>query len=190
MYGFISGLGATFADGVYGCIAGLGFGAITSFLMHHSNIIKPIGFIVMCLVGIKIFVSKTHIHQIDVKDPKNLKGINTILTKTHLHHINVRDSKNLIGAFTSVFFLTVSNPITILFFIALFSGLGLNIGDSYFSIVVFITGVLLGSAAWWLILSTITGVIRHRINEKTIGVINRVSGTALFIFAVVAYLKG
>jgi threonine/homoserine/homoserine lactone efflux protein len=190
LYGFISGLGATFADGVYGCIAGFGFGAITNFLMQHKDIIKPVGLVVMCLIGIKIFFSKTHFHQIDVKDPKNLKGINTILSKTHLHQINVRDSKNLIGAFTSVFFLTVSNPITILFFIALFSGLGLNIGDSYFSIFIFITGVLLGSATWWLILSSVTSIVRHKISEKTIGVINKVSGTALVMFAVFAYLKG
>lgn len=167
LYGFISGLGATFADGVYGCIAGFGFSAITNFLMQHSDIIKPVGCIAICLVGIKIFLSKTH-----------------------FHHIKVKESKNLISAFTSVFFLTLSNPITILFFVALFSGLGLHVGDNYFSIFVFIIGVLSGSAAWWLILSSVTGVIRHKISEKTIGVINKVSGTALVIFAVLAYLKG
>jgi len=167
LYGFISGLGATFADGVYGCIAGFGFSAIISFLINHSDIIKPIGCIIMCLIGIKTFLSKTHVQQVKVKD-----------------------AKNLIGAFTSVFFLTLSNPITIVFFIALFSGLGLHVGNSYFSILTFIIGVLLGSAAWWLILSSITGVIRHKINEKTIGVINKISGTVLVILAVIAYLKG
>lgn len=167
LYGFISGLGATFADGVYGCIAGFGFGAIITFLISHSDVIKPIGCMIMCLIGIKTFLSKTHIQQIKSKD-----------------------AKNLIGAFTSVFFLTLSNPITIVFFVALFSGLGLHIGDSYFSIFTFIIGVLLGSAAWWLILSSVTSIIRHKINEKTIGVINKISGTALVILAVIAYLKG
>lgn len=167
LYGFVSGLGATFADGVYGCIAGFGFGAIMRFLLTHSNTIKPIGFVIMCLVGIKIFFSKTHFKK-----------------------IKANDSKNLIGAFTSVFFLTLSNPITILFFIALFSGLGLHVGDSYFSIFTFIIGVLLGSATWWIILSSVTGVLRHKMSEKTISVINKISGTALVIFAIIAYLKG
>lgn len=167
LYGFVSGLGATFADGVYGCIAGFGFGAIISFLMNHIDVIKPVGCVIMCLIGIKTFLSKTHFQQIKAKE-----------------------SKNLIGAFTSVFFLTLSNPITILFFIALFSGLGLHIEDSYFSIFTFIIGVLLGSAAWWLILSSITSVIRHKINEKTISVINKIAGTALIVLAVLAYLKG
>ena len=167
LYGFISGLGATFADGVYGCIAGFGFGAIITFLINHSNVIKPVGCVIMCLIGIKTFLSKTHFQQIKAKD-----------------------AKNLIGAFTSVFFLTLSNPITIVFFIALFSGLGLHIGDSYFSIFTLIIGVLVGSAAWWLILSSVTSVVRHKINEKTIGVINKISGTALIVLAVLAYLKG
>ena len=167
LYGFISGMGAAFADGIYGCIAGFGFSVITNFLIQHSNVIKPIGCIMMCLVGLKTFLSKTHFHQIKVKD-----------------------SKNLIGAFTSVFFLTLSNPITILFFVALFSGLGLHISDNNFSIFLFITGVLLGSATWWLILSGITGSIRHKISEHTIGIINKVSGTALILFAIFAYIKG
>jgi len=166
-YGFISGLGATFADGVYGCIAGFGFGAIINFLINHSDIIKPVGCVIMCLIGIKTFLSKTHVQKIKAKD-----------------------AKNLVGAFTSVFFLTLSNPITIVFFIALFSGLGLHVGESYFSIFTFIIGVLVGSAAWWLILSSITGVVRHKINEKTISVINKISGTALIVLAVLAYLKG
>lgn len=166
LYGFISGLGATFADGIYGCIAGFGFSAIINFLIQHSEIIKPVGCIAICLIGIKTFVSKTHFQQ-----------------------VKTRDSKNLIGAFGSVFFLTLSNPITIFFFIALFSGLGLNVGDSYFSVVTFIVGVLLGSAAWWLILSSVTGVVRHRISEKTIGVINKISGTALIVFGIIAYFK-
>ena len=167
LYGFISGLGATFADGIYGCIAGFGFSAITNFLMQHIDTIKPVGCLAMCLVGIKIFLSKTHFNQLKVKE-----------------------SKNLFAAFTSVFFLTLSNPITILFFVALFSGLGLHIGKSYFSIFIFISGVLLGSATWWIILSTVTGAVRHKISEKTISVINKVSGTALVVFAVLAYLKG
>ena len=58
LYGFVSGLGATFADGVYGCIAGFGFGAVITFLMNHSSVIKPIGCVIMCLIGIKTFLSK------------------------------------------------------------------------------------------------------------------------------------
>ena len=167
LYGFISGLGATAADGVYGCIAGFSFSAITNFIVQYGSIIKPIGCIAMVLIGMKIFFSKKHFGQIKVKD-----------------------AKNLVGAFTSVFFLTVTNPITVLFFIALFSGLGLNIGrQEYFSIFVFIISVLIGSATWWVILCSVTGVVRHRISEKTINIINKVSGTAIIIFGVIAYFK-
>lgn len=167
LYGFISGLGATFADAIYGGIAGFSFRAITNLIMQYSHIIKPIGCIAMILIGIKVFLSKTNMERIKVKD-----------------------SKSLIGAFSSVFFLTITNPITVLFFIALFSGLGLNINDKdYFGIFVFIIGVLLGSATWWLILSTVTGVIRHKISKKTIDIINKVSGTAIMIFGIIAYFK-
>ncbi|MCX6111743.1 MAG: LysE family transporter [Proteobacteria bacterium] len=167
LYGFVSGLGATAADGVYGCIAGFSISAITNFIIQYGNIIKPIGCLAMILIGLKIFFSKKHFGQIKIKD-----------------------SKNLVGAFSSVFFLTLSNPITVLFFIALFSGLGLNINEKdYFGIFIFIIGVLVGSASWWVILCGVTGVIRHRVSENTIGIINKISGTAIMIFGIIAYFK-
>jgi threonine/homoserine/homoserine lactone efflux protein len=167
LYGFISGLGATTADAIYGCIAGFSFSAITNIMMQYNNIIKPVGCFAMCLIGLKIF-----------------------LTKVHVEHLKVKDSKSLIGAFSSVFFLTMTNPITVIFFIALFSGLGLNINEKdYVAIFVFIFGVIMGSATWWLILCGVTGVIRHKISKRTIEIINRVSGTAIMIFAVIAYFK-
>lgn len=167
LYGFISGLGATFADGIYGCIAGFSFTAVTNLLMRYDTATKIIGCIAMCLIGLKIIFSK-----IDIT------------------HIKVRDTKSLLGAFSSVFFLTISNPITILFFIALFSGLGLNISNgSFVEIFIFIMGVILGSATWWLILCGVTGVIRHKISNKTMNLINKVSGTAIVIFGIIAYFK-
>jgi len=168
LYGFVSGLGATFADAIYGCIAGFSFKTITNVLMQYSDIIKPIGCLAMVLIGLKIFLSK-----VDVSS-----------------RIKVRDSKSLIGAFSSVFFLTITNPITVIFFIALFSGLGLNINNKdYFNIFVFISGVLIGSATWWLILCSITGVVHHRINKKTIEMINKISGVAIIVFGIIAYFK-
>ncbi|MEI6092551.1 MAG: LysE family transporter [bacterium] len=167
LYGFVSGLGATFADAVYGGIAGFSFRAVTNIITEYSHIIKPIGCLAMILIGIKIFLSKTNMERIKVKD-----------------------SKSLVGAFSSVFFLTITNPITVIFFIALFSGLGLNINDKdYFGIFVFIVGVLIGSAAWWLILCAVTGVVRHKISNKTISIINKISGTAIMIFGIIAYFK-
>ena len=167
LYGFVSGLGATFADAVYGCVAGFSFSAITNLIIQYSNIIKPIGCLAMLIIGVKIFFSKVNSERIKIKD-----------------------SKSLIGAFSSVFFLTITNPITVIFFVALFSGLGLSINNKdYGDIAIFISGVVIGSATWWLILCGITGVLRHKINNRTIEIINRISGTAIVIFGIIVYFK-
>ncbi|WP_441344722.1 LysE family transporter, partial [Pseudomonas sp. FW305-BF6] len=63
--------------------------------------------------------------------------------------------KNMWNAFLSVLFLTLTNPMTILSFIAIFAGLGIaNSSSNLLSSVILVIGVFCGSTLWWIILSS------------------------------------
>jgi arginine exporter protein ArgO len=47
-----------------------------------------------------------------------------------------------------------------------------------------VLGVFLGSALWWLGLSTMVSSVRHKLSAKTMQWINRLSGAILLAFAV------
>ncbi|WP_088069867.1 LysE family translocator [Gottfriedia luciferensis] len=163
MVGLVSGLGAATADGIYGLIAGFGLTVITNFLIGQHFWIQLIGGCFLCYLGIKTLISKASFSQSETQ------------------------KKNIIGAFLSVLFLTLTNPMTILSFIAIFAGLGIsNSGSSIISSVVLVLGVFCGSTLWWIILSSGVGLFRNRISDKSLTAINRLSGIIILIFGGIA----
>jgi threonine/homoserine/homoserine lactone efflux protein len=86
----------------------------------------------------------------------------------------------------STLFLTLTNPITILFFVAVFAGLGLAAGNDYRSAVLLVLGVFLGSALWWLTLSGLVSLVRARLTARTLRWVNRLSGSIIVAFGLVA----
>jgi threonine/homoserine/homoserine lactone efflux protein len=89
------------------------------------------------------------------------------------------------GAYLSILALTMANPMTILSFGALFAGLGVTSGatsDAAFVVI----GVLLGSAAWWVVLTAVVGRLRGRMTATWIHRINLASGLLIGAFALVA----
>ncbi|MEW4306028.1 LysE family translocator [Rossellomorea marisflavi] len=164
--GFVSGLGAASADAIYGCIAAFGLTFITSFLISQKLWLQLIGGLFLCYLGIQTYRSRPAGHAASAR------------------------GGGLLKSYTSVFFLTVTNPMTILFFIGIFSGIGL--GKSSFDMVsalLMVTGVFLGSAAWWLSLSFGVSLFRKKFSNDSLAWINRLSGIIVFGFGVFALLK-
>jgi uncharacterized membrane-anchored protein len=52
-----------------------------------------------------------------------------------------------------------------------------------------VIGVFTGSAAWWLILSTVTGVFRDKINESKLALVNKIAGCVILAFGVAALIS-
>ncbi|KON84625.1 lysine transporter LysE [Rossellomorea marisflavi] len=164
--GFVSGLGAASADAIYGCIAAFGLTFITSFLISQKLWLQLIGGLFLCYLGIQTYRSRPAGHAASAR------------------------GGGLLKSYTSVFFLTVTNPMTILFFIGIFSGIGL--GKSSFdmgSALLMVTGVFLGSAAWWLSLSFGVSLFRKKFSDDSLAWINRLSGIIVFGFGVFALLQ-
>ncbi|MDR4937976.1 LysE family transporter [Rossellomorea marisflavi] len=164
--GFVSGLGAASADAIYGCIAAFGLTFITSFLISQKLWLQLIDGLFLCYLGIQTYLSRPAGHAASAR------------------------GGGLLKSYTSVFFLTVTNPMTILFFIGIFSGIGLR--KSSFdmgSALLMVTGVFLGSAAWWLSLSFGVSLFRKKFSDDSLAWINRLSGIIVFGFGVFALLK-
>jgi threonine/homoserine/homoserine lactone efflux protein len=161
--GFATGLGAPAADAMYGVIAGFGLTFVTSTLVEHQLWFRLLG-------GIFLFYL----------------GINTFLAKPKTSHI-ASQSRGFYKDFISTFFLTTANPMTILAFVAMFAGLGVgNFAANYTASSLLVLGVVLGSAAWWFILSGGVSLTRHKIDLTTLGWVNKVAGIIIFAFGVLA----
>ena len=159
--GLISGLGAATADAVYGCIAGFGLTFISGFLVNQQTVFRLIGGIFLCYLGVK-----------------------TLLEKSTPEAVT---STQAAGAFASTFFLTITNPMTILSFSGIFAGLGLMGTNSYLDAIILVVGVFLGSAAWWLFLTTGVSLFRHRFNPNTLMIVNKISGVMILTFGFICF---
>jgi arginine exporter protein ArgO len=93
-----------------------------------------------------------------------------------------RRQPGLVTAWATTFALTVTNPATILSFAAIFAGLGLgSSGGGYGLASLMVLGVFLGSAFWWLLLSTGVGFLSSAITPAHLRWVNR--GAAAIITA-------
>jgi threonine/homoserine/homoserine lactone efflux protein len=166
LWGFVSGLGAATADAVYGCIAAFGLTFILHVLIEQKVYIRILGGAFLLYLGVR-----------------------TILNKS-TREIGDASGLGLIASYGSTFLLTLTNPMTILSFTAVFAGLGLvGTGRDYASAGLIVCGVFLGSAAWWLALSVLLGLFRKRFFPKTLQWINRGAGVILCGFGVFAIVS-
>jgi arginine exporter protein ArgO len=81
-------------------------------------------------------------------------------------------------AMVSTFALTITNPVTLLSFGVMFAGLGGLAGHTgSFSDASFVVGgVVAGSTAWWLALTTVVGLYHAKVDENAMRLINRICG--------------
>ena len=161
--GLFSGLGAATADAVYGSIAGFGLTLVSSFLLDQQSWIRLIGGSFLLYLGIKTFGNQP------------------------AENVAETQNRGMLSAYISTFFLTLTNPITILSFAAIFAGLGLGAaaGD-YVSAGILILGVFLGSATWWIILSWGVSLFRQQFNQHAMRWVNRLSGLIILAFGITA----
>ena len=164
--GLISGLGAATADAIYGSIAGFGLTFISTILIRQQLWLHLIGGLFLCFLGLKIFFTSP------AKQEASVKG------------------NSLFSAYASTFFLTLTNPMTILSFAGIFAGLGVGSTDgNYVSAGFLVLGVFIGSALWWLILSSIVGMISKKVEPRRLRWINRISGVIITIFGLFALMS-
>jgi len=154
--GLVTGLGAATADAFYGAVAGFGLTAASGLLLGFQMELRLVGGLFLCALGIKTFLAK----------PTAAAGR--------------LQAGGLAQAYATTVVLTLTNPATILSFAAVFAGAGL--GQQRYGTteaLAIVTGVFLGSAAWWLLLSTFVERWRRRHPEFAAWAPNAVGGAVV-----------
>lgn len=86
--------------------------------------------------------------------------------------------------------MTITNPLTIMSFAAVFAALGAGAtGENSMSSFMLVAGVFIGSMLWWLILSAIVSLLRHKFNPERLKWINRLSGLIVAGFGIVSLIS-
>lgn len=169
--GIASGMGAALADGFYGAVAGFGIISIMNFLKANERAIAFGG--CALLVGLGAY-SLLH------SQPKNMAPSLHANSKTGLSTINYT---------LQTFAITITNPATIISFIAAFTSVGVLQGTHDFvSASILVLGVFLGSFSWWLILCSGAIALRHHLSNKTVGYINRSMAIGLILFGFLLFV--
>jgi threonine/homoserine/homoserine lactone efflux protein len=157
-FGFVSGLGAATADASYGLVAGFGFGAAQRFLVAHALGLRLFGAAFLAYLGVQALRAR----------PATDAASAT--------------SGGLVRAWLGTLVLTLSNPMTILSFAALIASALPATAQPPAAIAVFVCGVFLGSAAWWLTLALVTGALRGLMLAR-LRLVNVAAGVAILGFA-------
>lgn len=164
--GIATGLGAASADALYAMIAGSGLVLVAGFLVSQQQWIHLVGGVFLCYLGIRTSLTQP-------SKPVEISG-----------------RKSYAAAYSSTFFLTITNPITIMAFAGIFAGLGLAADNrSLLSLASMVAGVFLGSMFWWLFLSSVVSRYRNRFGERQMLWVNRVSGLVILGFGIGAMLS-
>jgi len=160
--GFISGLGAASADAIFGIIAGFGLTFIADLLLGYQEWLRLGGAFFLLAIGIAA-----------------LRGDPAGAARSQ------RDPEGLAADFVSAFVLTITNPITILAFVAIFAAIGFT-GDNatLASAAILVLGVWLGSLLWWAALAFGAGMLRLSFERHHLVWINRGSGGILVLSGV------
>jgi threonine/homoserine/homoserine lactone efflux protein len=165
--GFISGLGAAVADTFFAFAAAFGLSFITNFYVREEKCLQFGGGILICILGVMSILS----HKVGKLETNGSRG------------------KGAFQAFISSFFLTLTNPITILAFAAAFAGFGLISSDGGpISAALVVIGVFFGSTTWWFTISSISSFLRKKLNSHVIHRITQISGLIITVFGVLILL--
>ncbi|HRX71567.1 MAG: LysE family transporter [Candidatus Competibacteraceae bacterium] len=153
--GILSGLGAASADALYGGIAGFGLASLSGLLLAWRVELQVFGGLFLLCLGWQTWQASPVAKQFRVRPTR----------------------AGLMGDYFSTLALTATNPVTILAFVGIFTGLGLAaVGQDFIAAGVLVFGVFAGSLLWWLLLAGGIGLMRGRLSPQVLRWINHVSG--------------
>lgn len=159
--GVISGLGAATADTIYGAIAGFSIQFVISFLTREQFWIRLFGGILLIAIGLRYFF----------RSPRSLKEVER---EAEAH-----------SDYVTALLLNLTNPTTVLSFLAVLTALGLHRHRSLAHSLTLVAGIFVGAMLWWICLAWIACRFRDRLNDHALMLMNRVAGVAIAGFGLV-----
>jgi threonine/homoserine/homoserine lactone efflux protein len=165
--GAVAGLGVATGDGTYAALAAFGVAAVSNVLVAQRRWLDLIGGVVLLGLGLRAVVARPASQE---PQPAPAAG-------------------GLAANYVSIVALTLTNPATIIAFAAVFAGLGLASAGSVLAAMFLVAGVLIGSAAWWVVLATVAALARARLTPAVVEGISIASGLAVAAFGGLAILS-
>ncbi|WP_298993941.1 LysE family transporter [uncultured Desulfovibrio sp.] len=159
--GVAGGLGTALADAIYASLAAIGFSTLTATLAVLAPWLKLPGGLFMLWLACKSL-------------RPNPRRAATPAPTTEF--------RGLSGTIAATFLLTLTNPVTIFSFAAIFAGLGLTDTPGAINAVAVVAGVFLGSLLWWFLLSGGVALAQRRLPEEFSLCASRMSGIILMGF--------
>jgi len=166
--GLAVGLGAAVADALFGGIAAFGLTAISDFLIAHTMFLRFVGGGYLCYLGLKTML--------------------TVPAASNVNQLNQVSAGKLV---VSTLFLTLTNPVTIFAFLAIFTSFGVITHSLHQgAALLLVAGVFAGSGLWWILLSSLSSVFRSKLNTTVMRRVNQISGILIILFGVFTFIKG
>ncbi len=162
--GLVAGLGAATADTIYGAIAGFSISFVIQFLIREIFWIRLFGGVLLIGIGIVYYLKK----------PRPLKDFEGD-TSPH-------------SDFVSAFLLNLTNPTTVLSFLAVLAALHMSQHRAGWQTLILVAGIWSGAMLWWLVLSQVASHFHSRVNDGTMLWMNRIAGLAIGAFGVITLI--
>jgi threonine/homoserine/homoserine lactone efflux protein len=159
--GIISGLGAAAADTIYGSIAGFSISFIIGWLVRELFWIRLVGGLLLIAIGVVYYF----------KRPRSLQ--------------EAAQAGSTGSDVATTFLLTLTNPTTILSFLAVLAVLGLGEHRPWTLTVFLVTGIFTGAMFWWILLAVVSGYFRDRFNDRAVVWLNRIAALAIGAFGLI-----
>lgn len=168
LLGFTTGLGAATADTFYAALAAFALNYISDFVLQHLMWFRFVGSGFLFFFGVWFFL------------------------KLPERKMRTCDASSYITTFCTSFGFTLTNPITIFAFAALFTAFGIEGPDSGVAGVkvyevsdsLLVAGVFLGANIWWLTLALLSGRFREWFSHPNFTLLNRILGVIFLFFGV------
>jgi threonine/homoserine/homoserine lactone efflux protein len=154
-FGLGTGAGIAGGDGLYALVAALGLTGIMHFLAAYERPLHFAAGAFLVYLGWRTFFAP-------VSDARR----------------DAAQTASVATAFGSALLLTLTNPPTIVAFVAVFTVLAPP-GFTAFGPLVMVGGVFTGSLLWWLFVVTLVGAARHALGPGARRWIDRLSGAVL-----------
>jgi len=168
--GFLSGLGAATADTFYAVLAAFGVTFITNFLTKNQILFQVVGIMVLLFLGFRMIFNNP--------------------VKQYRYHRTSGKKRGALKDYISVFFLTISNPLTIIFFGAAFTMMGLlTDSEGQRANLMLVAGIFAGASLWWFLLTYVVNIFRKRFRLRNIFMLNRISGIIIITLSIAAIIK-
>jgi len=167
-YGFVTGIGAAASDIIYAGITGFGMAFVMDFVNNQQTrfYLQIIGSFMLMAFG--WYTYRT--------DPtKNM-------------HQSSSDKGTLTYNAITAFLVTLSNPLIVFLFMALYAQFAFVLPNHPFEMLVGFASIVGGALLWWWGLTWLVDKIRSKFDEQGIKIINQIIGVAVMIGSIIMLL--